>query len=304
MQLTKAFSILERVPASSSGFLELYTPSSETVSEETVNFSGLLESLRVRIQINSLTETPIPAGLDELGDVEALEAYKNYQWEAERIHLSLFRRKGSGDRLKIGTVPMLKRSPFYVVDLMPYLTRQVVARFATGDSLDVAVEDAGYGFLTADDDVVVFGEGLEEADVYSSPQSQASVDLSPVTLALSNLQASTDLISEQIGFGVSGDVIFPTLTSTFVDVDPDKPTKVTRFPSGLVLVEAAVISQGNGARAMMTLPEGWRPAQILIPRVVADSGNPFPGINSDGVVSVAVENGTTLFMFDSFLSRP
>ncbi|NJM57872.1 MAG: hypothetical protein HC857_11175 [Synechococcales cyanobacterium RU_4_20] len=162
IQITRAFSILTKLPSQTTSTSILYTanPFSDDEGNQ-AEVSGSLESLRIRVAIKSLVEVPLPTGLDEQGQLEAVSTLRDYQWTSQRLELDLLRRK-TGSQQVIASVALMARTPFYTIDLMPFFTSQPVARIAPNDWIGVKMKDAGYGLINEIDEVVIFGEGLEE----------------------------------------------------------------------------------------------------------------------------------------------
>lgn len=161
-QRNRAFSILTKLPPLTTNTSILYEAESFSLDNgQAIEVSGSLESLRVRVSIKSLDEVPLPTGLDEQGQLEAVGTLRDYQWASPRFQLDVLRRK-SGSQQIIASVALLARTPFYTIDLMPFFTAQPVARIAPGNWIGVKITDAGYGLVGAIDEIVVFGEGLEE----------------------------------------------------------------------------------------------------------------------------------------------
>ena len=241
MQLTQSFSIVERLPEASTAIISIYSPSTTQVAEETVGYSGLLESLRLYSEINSLDDPGIPTDIDNLGDVEALESFKNFQWSSPRLHLNIMRRKGNSSWQMIGKTSLIGRKPFYQVDLMKYLTRQVVYRMAAGDSLGLQIEDAGFGLLTNIDNLTVFGEGLEEADLVL-PADQDVIGLSATVgslqTAVASIQAATASIAQSVDAIRSSGYVFGG------DGGGDDGQQPGQFPNADSSVGSAVVDNG------------------------------------------------------------
>lgn len=139
----------------------IFTPKERLWAGQTIRFSAIVESLRVRVSQPSLgAPLPLPEGLEDLGQVDAAEAYRGWLWAQPRRHLNILM-----GGVVWATVPLLNRVPFYVVNLIPYLSAQSTARIAAGTSLGLAIEDAGFGPIASQDSIVVMGEGVQECDV-------------------------------------------------------------------------------------------------------------------------------------------
>ncbi len=159
----KAFSILYRLPQDTEDNIELYRTSNEQTETGIVKYWGNLESLRALVDIKSMSPVGIPEGIDDLGTIEKMEAFKSFQWEAQRIHMEVRRSKDWGAFRTIAEVALVPRDPHYTINLRKLITDQVISRFAYGDRLGVRLIDAGFGLLTDIDNVTIFGEGIEEA---------------------------------------------------------------------------------------------------------------------------------------------
>lgn len=194
MLKTRAFQIITKT-VNSASVQELFTPPETDENGILTDYSALIESLMLYVKIQSLVEVPLPTGLGELGDAEAAEAYKNYQWSAERYQIELYRKRFvSSEWLPFAAIPLLRRDPFYMVDLMPYLANQVTSRLAPKARLGYRIVDAGYGVPMADDLFVFHGEGLAEADVALVGQE----DLSAISSRLDALDGTIGILQNAV----------------------------------------------------------------------------------------------------------
>lgn len=183
MQYSEGFQISRQLRAGSTE--TIFTPKTEVREGGTLRYSGLLESLRVRVAQPSLgpPASALPEGLSDLGNVEAGEAYRDWIWSQPRRQLDILI-----NGLTWASVPLLNRPPFYIINLMPYLSSQSTARIAPGSNLAVMVADVGFGPLGPNDSLILMGEGIQEVDIE---------DLEP---QLSALERTLDnLIRNQVG---------------------------------------------------------------------------------------------------------
>lgn len=172
----------------------IFTPKERIWAGQTIRFSAILESLRLRVAQPSLgVPLPLPEGLEDLGQVDAAESYRSWIWAQPRRHLNILM-----GGVVWATVPLLNRVPFYVVNLMPYLSSQSTARIAARTSLSVAIVDAGFGPISSQDSIVVMGEGVQECDVedlapqFSELEQTLSSLLRSQTAGLSNRLATIE----------------------------------------------------------------------------------------------------------------
>lgn len=170
MQLSEGFDFTKRITGAGA---TLFTPKSRNWAGSTVQYSALIESLQIRISQPSLgAPGPLPEGLEDLGNLGSGEAYRGWQWAQPRRHLEIL--KGG---IPLMPIAILNREPFYIMDLMPFLSQQSTARIGFGTSLEIRIVDAGFGPLAAQDTIVVWGEGVQEADVEDlAPQFSALED--------------------------------------------------------------------------------------------------------------------------------
>ena len=182
MQISEGFQVSRQLRSMATE--TIFTPKERLWAGQTIRFSAILESLRLKVAQPSLgAPLALPEGLEDLGQVDAAESYRSWIWAQPRRHLNILM-----DGVIWATVPLLNRSPFYVINLMPYLSSQSTARIAAGTSLSLAIVDAGFGSISGQDSIVVMGEGVQEADVE---------DLAPQFWELE--QALASLLRSQMG---------------------------------------------------------------------------------------------------------
>lgn len=149
-----------------SSIQEVYRPSETDENGIITPYSGLIESLFLYVDINSMTTRPLPSGLDSMGTSQAREAFHEYMWSTERFDLALYaKRYLSSSWAPFATIPLNQRSGYYTIDLLGYFPGQVAYRVASGASIGYRVKSAGYGFPTDVDEIYIHGVAFEEADV-------------------------------------------------------------------------------------------------------------------------------------------
>lgn len=149
---------------SGTGLKILYQPSSTNRYDrvDTLKFYGFITSLRLMIDISSVSEAPIPDISDVASSQERLIAVRAMEWESPRKQLELLIKTSKTDWYRIAFISLLNREPYYHVDLMPYLTNNL--SFDTGNDFLLAarIVNVGYGLLQNVDIVTVFGSVKEE----------------------------------------------------------------------------------------------------------------------------------------------
>lgn len=85
----------------------------------------------------------------------------------------LLRDSKSGGWVNIASISLLKRSPFYQVNLMQFLSDNVAFAMANDSALGVQIVNVGYGILIANDEVTIWGAVKEELSTL--PQDEKTV---------------------------------------------------------------------------------------------------------------------------------
>lgn len=121
-----------------------------------VYFNGFIQDLRIKIDINSLTEVGLPTLEPELTEAEKLQLYTALEWSNARMELSVLRSADGQDWMETARLSLQNRAPYYSVDLLPFFTKQADA--IVGDEwIALKVRDAGHGLLTGNDSLVIHG---------------------------------------------------------------------------------------------------------------------------------------------------
>ena len=156
--------------------LVLYKPGyvSPYDTTATIRYYGFLQSLRVRIDISSIEESDIPNLEPESTRAERLAAVREMEWLSKRKELEILVRNHEMPWLELFRISLLNRRPYYIVNLLPYFTEG--SDFLMGNTLQVAarIKNAGYGLLSDNDTVTIFG-GVQEQAWYLDPNSQPMV---------------------------------------------------------------------------------------------------------------------------------
>ncbi|MGB3492808.1 MAG: hypothetical protein WBA57_08770 [Elainellaceae cyanobacterium] len=177
-------------PGSGGAIQSLYTPGELTPYDvaTALRYTGILRSLRCKIQISSLEAAPFP-DIDVIQSrQERLMNLRAVEWQSSRYELEIVMRNSAVDWLSLFRISLLNREPYYHSDLMPYLTNEIEYLIAPDCELGARFVDAGYGLPSGADDVTLFGFVKEEMDVLpsndgiptQSASGNAAVDVTPV----------------------------------------------------------------------------------------------------------------------------
>ncbi|CAN1211905.1 hypothetical protein TUMEXPCC7403_16995 [Tumidithrix helvetica PCC 7403] len=176
--IQRSRNILEPFAVNDSGIRTIYQPSLTTGLDRiaSLRFYGFITSLRVRVDVNSIPESPIPDLEATATRAERLTAVRDMEWLAARKELEiLFKVSGAG-WLPIASVSLLNRVPYYTLNLLPYLTDNPSFDLADNALLGARIINAGYGLLESNDHVTLFGSVREE--IVSLPTDQREILIS------------------------------------------------------------------------------------------------------------------------------
>ncbi|MBD2095126.1 hypothetical protein H6F90_08155 [Trichocoleus sp. FACHB-591] len=104
--------------------VQLYAPSSVSKWDRTatIRYYGFITSLRLKVDINSLSESQIPR-LDIIADrTERITSVRDMEWKEPRKQIDFFLKTSQIDWTQIASISLLNRLPYYHVNLLHYLT--------------------------------------------------------------------------------------------------------------------------------------------------------------------------------------
>lgn len=142
----------------------IYQPSAISPYDrvQTLRFYGFITSLRMRVDINSMVEADIPNLDADTSRTERLTALRDMEWRSPRKQISFFMRTARLDWQPIFDVSLMNRLPYYQVNLLPYLTDNISFDTSNDFMLGAQITDVGYGKLSGEDNVLIFGSVREE----------------------------------------------------------------------------------------------------------------------------------------------
>ena len=127
-----------------------------------LKFLGFVTDLRVKIDITSLSESTIPDIPLGATNAQKSTSIRDMEYGSQRFELQLLMRTTYQDWLPLFNFSLLNRRPFYVTDMMSYLTTQPAFAVASDAQLAIRIIDVGYGLLQGDDRLIIFGSAREE----------------------------------------------------------------------------------------------------------------------------------------------
>lgn len=143
----------------------IYEPSLvfENDSIDGNRFNGFLTELRVMVQLVSIEEGAIPNPALTASRTDKINLVYEYEWQSPRKVLGLYLgERNNPTKSLVGQVSLVRRDPMYQKGLLKYLTESIAYSFAPNLQLYARIENAGYGFLSSNDVITIFGAAREE----------------------------------------------------------------------------------------------------------------------------------------------
>lgn len=175
---SRSVTILRQYSSASLGnFQTIYEPGFTTPWDRLpINrYYGFITDLRLKIRINSLPEQELPNLDAEQSRTERLTAVRDMEWLSARYEFGLYLQATGTGPLHIASISLLNRKPFYHVNLLPYFTDNSLINLAADARILGRVENAGYGLLNTNDELVVFGSVKEEVTTLPEDAKQISI---------------------------------------------------------------------------------------------------------------------------------
>ena len=127
-----------------------------------LKYYGFITDLRVKIDITSLAESQLPELPLGSSNTQKSTAIRDMEYGSQRYELQMLMRTSSQEWLPLFNFSVLNRRPFYITDMMTYLTTQPAFAMASDAQLAVKVIDVGYGVLSGSDKLIIYGSAREE----------------------------------------------------------------------------------------------------------------------------------------------
>lgn len=156
--------ILTAFSADDASMRIIYQPSSVSPYDrvQTLRFYGFITSLRMKVDIRSISEADIPNLEADASRLERLTAMRNMEWKSPRKQITFYLRTATCPWQAIFDVSLLNRLPYYAVNLLPYLTDNISFDTSNDCLIGAQITNAGYGLLEGEDRVTLYGSVREE----------------------------------------------------------------------------------------------------------------------------------------------
>ncbi len=129
---------------------------------QSLKFYGFITDLRARIDITSLPETQVPDIPLGTSRTAKSEIIRDLEYGSDRYELELLIENTYSGWMPLFNFSIMNRRPFYVVDLLSYLSNQPAFAMANDARLGVRVIDVGFGTMQPGDSINLFGCAREE----------------------------------------------------------------------------------------------------------------------------------------------
>ena len=135
---------------------------------QSLKFYGFITDLRARIQVPSLPESQVPDIPLGSSRTAKSEIIRDLEYGSNRYEMEFLLRDTYSGWMPLYNFSLLNRPPFYVLDLLSYLSNQPAFAIANDAQLGVRVLDVGYGLPQAGDSINIFGCAREEVTALPS----------------------------------------------------------------------------------------------------------------------------------------
>lgn len=156
--------ILSPFGANDNSLRIIYQPSAISPYDrvQTLRFYGFITSLRMKVDINSISESQIPNLDADATRTDRLLAMRDMEWKSQRKQIIFYLKTANVDWQPLFDVSLLNRLPYYQVNLLPYFTDNISFDTSNDCVLGARITDAGYGLLGETDRVTIYGSVREE----------------------------------------------------------------------------------------------------------------------------------------------
>jgi hypothetical protein len=204
---SRAVQILKQLDAGTGGAITvIYQPGVVTPWDRTatLRWDGFITDLRATISVPSFPETDLPNLDATSGRTARITAVRDQEWKSERCELDLLMKTAQTGWIRISTLSVINRPPFFVVNLAPYLTDQVSSTIAPDAVLAVQLRDVGFGYLKGADTISIFGAVREQSipvpndgyEIIASSETTLTIaDTTVVALAANPARKAATLIN-------------------------------------------------------------------------------------------------------------
>lgn len=158
--------LAEITPENQESPIDLYQPGTLNTGSlrEGARYSGFITSLRLRIDIKSLPEIDLPVREIGATNQEYSERLRGVDLVSPKKRLHFFVRSSDRPAMKIASLSLFNRRPYYPLDVLTFLTDASTFDMASDAVLSAQTEDIGWGLLEDFDSLIFLGSAVEEAE--------------------------------------------------------------------------------------------------------------------------------------------
>lgn len=143
-----------------------------------VKINRYLKAFKAVIDINSIAEIPIPDFEETVTNLQINTALRNLEWKGQRKHLNLMIQADGLNWKKKGTISLVNRAdlPYYDNDIMGFFTEGLAIELGSIAKVGAQIQDVGYGWLTAQDYVLIYANLVKEVTVIKTSDNLERID--------------------------------------------------------------------------------------------------------------------------------
>lgn len=235
--ITRSTQILQPVNSYAPNEIKvLYAPTAINTNEieglSSIAYTGFITDLRLRSLASNLPEQEIPDIPLRSSKTDKARIIRDWEYRSPRYELEmLLSVENSPDWVPIFTFSIQNRQPFFITNILSYLTDQPAFAIASNATLGYRFKDVGYGFPDVNDGLVFYGSANEEAVFPFIPSQQTftptRIPLTPTppfaafapTATNCALTIHTELRLATLEYAVSSATV-PVNTNTILEWNP------------------------------------------------------------------------------------
>lgn len=141
---------------------------------EPLPFFAFVDTLRLKVELPSLEEAPLPEDFEDLSDTGKRAVLREIMFERPHLIFEL-EIENDGKKVVPARIGAVYRNPFYHFSMMGFLTDAAVWPVSAGTIVRARVLDVGWGGMGEGDSIDIFGSARTEAPAFSSPPQQVIV---------------------------------------------------------------------------------------------------------------------------------
>lgn len=129
-----------------------------------ITYSGLITNLRVRVAIASLLEEYVLPPQGDFTTEEYALLLNSYDANSPKKGLNFYLETSLSSPILIVQLYLFKRRPFYIIDALAYFTNTISLDIASDSKITAKTQDLGWGELFGGDEIVIWGNAIEEQE--------------------------------------------------------------------------------------------------------------------------------------------